>query len=882
VNIIERFLRKTSILFRRGRFRSELDEEMAFHRAQAEKDLIARGVPPTEARQAAQRQFGNATQVRERSHEVIGFSAESTLQDIRYTLRQLRKNPGFGLLAVGILALGIGVSVAIFGFVDAALIEPLPYAQPNRLVFVTESARMFPQANLSRYDYDDWKRMNTTLSSLDVWANTGFLLHSGSTTEPVPGRRVSAGFFRTLGVSMLLGRDFLPGEDQPGRAKIAILPWSTWQKRYGGRREVIGQTVSLDGNAYTIVGVLPRQFVFAPGRDSQFFVPLLDRSGCETRRGCHNLTGVGRLRDGVTWQAALADFKGVAAQLERQYPGTNRDQGAFVAPLKEIIVGDVRPILLMLLAGAALLLLIASVNVASLLLVRSESRRREIAVRGALGASRVRLMRQFVTEGVLLSGAGCVAGLALATWLMTALRSLVPEGMIAHLPFVNFVRLNAHALLFGIGLAILSATLFAATPILRIGAQRDLHHALSEGGRTSAGRFWQRLGGNLVVVELALAVVLLSGAGLLARSFYKLLHVDTGFDTTHLALANVMMPDALVKTNDQAVQLYREINERLMALPGVESVGITSDLPIQCNCDTDWLRFAGKPFHGEHNEVNQRDVSPAYLATLKARLIRGRFFSEDETAAKPTVILINETLARKYFPGEDPIGQKVGDLSLSPKSMREIIGIVADVRESGPQQPIWPAEYQNVYQTTDNYFAVAVRTRNDPKAMLPSLVATLRSINPNMGVYGEVTMEQQLEGTESARLHSVAMGLVGGFAGIALLLGVVGLYGVIAYSVSQRTREIGVRMALGAQRGVVYSMVMRQAGWLTVIGLTLGLACSVAASFAMRKLLFGVSAWDAPTLAGVALVLAAASMVASFVPAHRAASVNPTEALRTE
>jgi macrolide transport system ATP-binding/permease protein len=385
-----------------------------------------------------------------------------------------------------------------------------------------------------------------------------------------------------------------------------------------------------------------------------------------------------------------------------------------------------------------------------------------------------------------------------------------------------------------------------------------------------------------VVVELALAVVLLSGAGLLARSFYKLLHVDTGFDTTHLALANVMMPDALVKTNDQAVQLYREINERLMALPGVESVGITSDLPIQCNCDTDWLRFAGKPFHGEHNEVNQRDVSPAYLATLKARLIRGRFFREDETAAKPTVILINETLARKYFPGEDPIGQKVGDLSLSPKSMREIIGIVADVRESGPQQPIWPAEYQNVYQTTDNYFAVAVRTRNDPKAMLPSLVATLRSINPNMGVYGEVTMEQQLEGTESARLHSVAMSLVGGFAGIALLLGVVGLYGVIAYSVSQRTREIGVRMALGAQRGVVYSMVMRQAGWLTVIGLTLGLACSVAASFAMRKLLFGVSAWDAPTLAGVAVVLGVASLVASFVPAHRAASVNPTEALRTE
>jgi len=882
VNIIERFLRKTSILFRRGRFRSELDEEMAFHRAQAEKDLIARGVPPTEARQAAQRQFGNATQVREQSHEVIGFSAESMLQDIRYTLRQLRKNPGFGLLAVGILALGMGISVAIFGFVDAALIQPLPYANPNRLVAVTESAKIIPQANLSRYDYDDWKRMNTTLSSLEVYGNTGFLLRSGSITEPVAARRVSAGFFRTLGVNMLLGRDFLPGEDEPGRAKIAILPWSTWQKRFGGRQNVIGQTTSLDGNAYTIVGVLPRKFVFAPGRDSEFWVPLLDRSGCETRRGCHNLYGIGRLRDGVTWEAALADFKRVAAQLERQYPDTNRDQGAFVAPLKEILVGDVRPILLMLLAGAALLLLIASLNVASLLLVRSEARRREIAVRGALGASRVRLVRQFVTEGILLAGAGCAAGLALATWLMTALRGIVPQPVAIHLPFVNFVGLNAHALLFSFALALFSAVLFAATPILRMGAQRDLHQALSEGGRTSAGRFWQRLGGNLVVVELAVAVVLLSGAGLLAKSFYKLLHVETGFDTSHLAIANVMIPDSKLKTNDQAVNLYREINRRLMAIPGVESVGITSDLPIQCNCDTDWIRIAGKPFHGEHNEVNQREVSPAYLSTLKARLIRGRYFNENEIGPTENVALINEALARKYFPGEDPIGQKIGNTSADEKSMREIIGIIADVREGGLQQDIWPAEYEDIYQTTDNYFSVAVRTRQNEKAMLPSVVSALRAIDPNMGVYRESTMEQQMESTESAMLHRVAMGLVGGFAGIALLLGVVGLYGVIAYSVSQRTREIGVRMALGAQRGVVYSMILRQAGWLTAVGLGLGVGCSIAASLAMRKLLFGVSAWDIPTLAGVALVLAAASLAASFVPAHRAASVSPTEALRIE
>jgi macrolide transport system ATP-binding/permease protein len=882
VNIIERFLRKTLILFRRGQFRSELDEEMAFHRAQAEKELIARGVPATEARHAAQRQFGNATHLRERSLEVIGFRAEAILQDMRFTMRQLRKNPGFGLLAIGILALGMGISVAIFGFVDAALIQPLPYAQPNRLVAVTETARMFPRANLSRYDYEDWKRMNTTLSSLEAYGNTGFLLRSGGTTEPVPARRVSAGFFRTLGVKMLLGRDFMAGEDQPGRGKITILPWGTWQKRFGGRRSVIGETVDLDGNAYTIVGVLPRNFVFAPGRDSQFWVPLLDRNGCETRRGCHNLDGVGRLRDGVTWQAALADFKRVAAQLERQYPDTNRDQGAFVAPLREIIVGDIQPILLMLLAGAALLLLIASVNVASLLLVRSEARRREVAVRGALGASRVRLARQFVTEALVLAGTGCAAGLGLATWLMTALRSVVPQAVVTHLPFLDFVGFNAHTLLFGVAVAVCSCVLFAATPILRLGGQRELHNALSEGGRTSAGRFWQRLGGNLVVVELVFAVVLLSGAGLLAKSFYRLLHVDTGFDTSHLVAASVMVPDSKLKTNDQAVLLYREINRRLMALPGVESVGITTDLPIQCNCDTDWIRIAGKPFHGEHNEVNQREVSPTYLSTLKARLIRGRYFTENETGPTENVAIINEALARKYFPGEDPIGQKIGNMLADAKSMREIIGIIADVREGGLQQEIWPAEYEDIYQTTDNYFAVAVRTRQDEKAMLPSMVGALRAIDPNMGVYGETTMEQQMESTESAMLHRMAMSLVGGFAAIALLLGVVGLYGVVAYSVSQRTREIGVRMALGAQRGAVYSMILRQAGWLTAVGLGLGVGCSIVASLAMRNMLFGVSPWDVPTLAGVALLLGAASFAASFVPAHRAASVNPTDALRSE
>jgi len=881
MNAFFRILTRLSLLFRRNRFRIELEEEMAFHRAQAERELIAAGMPRDEARFAAMRQFGNATLLREQSQEEVGFRSETILQDVRFALRQLRNNPNFGVLAVTILALGMGVSVAIFGFVDAALLQPLPYTQPNRLVAATETAKMFPRANLSRADYEDWKRMNTTLGSLEVYTGTGFLLKLGSITEPVPAARVSDGFFRTLGVKPMLGRDFLPGEDQPGRAKIVILPWSTWQKRFGGRRDVIGQAVNLTGDSYTIVGVLPREFSFAPRGNAEFWTPLLDKNGCEQRRGCHNLDGVGRLRDGVTWQAALADMKRVAAQLERQYPDSNRDQGAFVAPLKEIIVGDVRPLLLMLLGGAGLLLLIASVNVASLLLVRSESRLREVAVRAALGATPARLLRQFVTEGLLLAAAGCLAGLLVSTATTSLLMKLVPKQMADSLPFLASAGLNSHTAVFAAAIAVAAAVLLAVTPALRLATQ-NMRDALAEGGRSAANRLWQRLGSNLVVVELTVAVVLLAGAGLLGRSFYNLLRVESGFDTSHLATAYVMTPDSLLPKNEQAVNLYREVNRRLMALPGVQSAGITTDLPVQCNCNTDWIRIAGKPFHGEHNEVNQRDVSPAYFSTLKAHLVRGRFFTEDETATRPNIVVINEALARKYFPGEDPVGQKIGNLTLEPKSMREIIGVVADIREGGLDKEVWPAEYTNIYQTTDNYFAVAVRTAQDEKALLPAIVATLRDINPNMGVYGEITMTDQIESTQAALMHRSSMALVAGFAALALVLGVVGLYGVVAYSVSQRTREIGVRMALGAQRSAVYSMVMRQAGRLTLFGVSLGLVCSIGASLAMRKLLFGVAAWDVPTLAAVSLLLATASLAASFLPARRAARLNPTEALRAE
>jgi len=881
MNALNQFFRKISILFGRRRFSSDLDEEMAFHREQTEKEFRAGGMSPQVARAMATRQFGNAATLRERSHEVIGFRFETVLQDLRFALRQMIKNPGYALLAVFILALGMGVSVAIFGFVDAALLQPLPYSNPNRLLSVDESARVHPRSNLSYQDYLDWKRMNKALASIDVYNGMSYLLRGSSGSEAVLAARVSDGFFTTLGVNAMLGRVFLPGEGEPGHAKIVMLTYGSWIKRFGARQDIIGQSVSLSGDNYSIVGVLPRNFSFAPQGGAELWVPLLDPSNCEQRRSCHDLDGIGRLRDGVTMQMAQADLSGIARQLEQLYPGSNRDQGANVIPLTELIVGDERPALLTLLGGSALLLLIACINVASLLLVRSESRKREIAVRGALGATSSRLARQFVTEGLLLAFAGCLAALLVAAGVMSMLTHMIPKVMADALPFLGLVGFNAHTAEFAAAIALLAALLLAATPTLRLSFQ-PIRDGLMEGGRSAAGRFWRRMGANLVVAELAVAVILLVSAGLLGQSFYRLLHVDIGFVPDHLATVNLQVPDTAYPKDEQKIALYREIERRVAALPGVESLGITSALPVQCNCNTDWIRIVGKPFHGEHNEVDERDVTPGYLPAMKVSLIRGRMISDADSKGKQLVVVINQSFARKYFPGEDPIGHVIGNGDLTPTSLRTIVGIVNDMREGGLDQEVWPAEYEAMYQGPDSFETLAVRTSQNEASMLPTLVGTLHSIDPNLGVSGEQTMDQSINSTEPALLHRFSTWLVGGFAVIALVLGVVGLYGVIAFSVSQRTREIGVRMALGAQRAQVYRMVMRQAGWLTILGLVIGLAGSIGTSTAMASLLFSVKAWDAATLGGVAAVLGVAALMASFLPARRAASVNPTDALRAE
>ena len=807
---------------------------------------------------------------------------DTLLRDFRFAFRQLRQTPGFTATAIVVLALGMSASVTIFTFVDAALIKPLPYREPNRLVGVFGTNASAVQSNLSYPDYLDWKRMNTVLSSLDVYQTQGYTLTTAEGAQPVRVARISDGFFRTLGVTPVLGRDFAEGEDLASAPRVALLSYGSWQTRYGGRTDILGQIATINDQPTVIVGVLPRDFHFAADRAAEYWLAFHpNATGCDLRRSCHGLYGVARLKDGVTLQAALSNIAAIAKQLEQQYPESNRQQGGTLAPLSDVLVGVVRPILLVLLGGAGLLLLIAAVNVAGLLVVRSESRKREIALRMALGASAGRLITQFVTEAVVLAATGAGLGLGLARFATQLLKSLVSPDMMARTPFLRDLSWNGRVIEMACAIALGAALLLSIPPSLRIWSS-ELREGLAEASRGSAGTTWRRLGGKLVVVELATAMVLLAAAGLFGKSLYYLLRVPLGIVPDHLVTLDISAPDAEYGKDPQAIALARLISGKTEALPGVTSVGLAENgVPLTGNGSTIWLRVLGRPWHGEHNDVPHRQISSGYFSTLGARLLRGRPFQEADDQSKPKVAIINQAFAKRFFPGEDPIGRQVGYAEANPAPI-QIVGIVDDIREGPLDVAIPPVIYTPFNQQPDNYFMLVVRTAQSEAALLPAIAALVRQIDPGIVTMRGATMTARVNDSQSAYLHRSLAWLVGGFAGMALLLGVVGLYGVIEYSVNQRVREIGIRMALGAQPGSVYRLILGQAGWLTILGITVGFAGSVCAASLIRSLLFGVTSWDVMTLAGVAAILGIAALLASFLPARRAASVNPVEALRAE
>lgn len=861
---------------------NELDEEIQAHLRMAERDRTERGETAEDARARVRREFGNVLLTKEVTRAQWGSAwLDQFILDLRFAVRQFLKSGGFAATAVIVLALGMCASITIFAFVDAALIKPLPYPDPTRLVEVTETTPQFTRANLSYPDYQDWKRLNTVFRSFDVFTGDGFLFSAQTGAEPTYAARVSSGFFRTLGVKLLLGRDFLANEEAPDGSRVVVLSYRTWRQRFGAKKDVVGQAVTLSGQVYLIIGVLPADFQFAPLGYSEFWTMIDAKSECALRRSCHDLDGVARLKEGVSIESAQANMTAIAKQLERQYPDSNREQGTSVISCAEAIVGNIRPILMVLMGGAGLLLLIAWVNVASLVLVRSESRRREMAVRSALGASVARLLGQFVTESVVLVLVAGALGLLFANWSMQALKGLIPADMMPSLPFLLDLGFNWRVAAYACALAMLGVLLFSLTPSIHFAASK-MRDGLTEGSRGSAGKGWRRLGSRLVVVELAIAMVLLVGSGLFGKSLYQLLHVRLGFRPDHLATITVAAPDVGYAKDEQRVKLGRDIVAKVESLPGVQCAAVATMLPVSHNGNTDWIRFVGKPYDGKHIEVNERDVSSEYFKTIGARLVRGRCFSDAEDESKPQVVIINQTLANRYFPGEDAIGKQIGDTSLTPKSIKTIIGVIEDIKDGALDSDIWPAEYHPFNQDPSTYFRVIARTSQRPEGILPAMGPAVHQLHPDVGSDGEATMEARINNSWTAYLHRSSAWLVGGFAAIALLLGVVGLYGVIAYSVSQRTREIGVRMALGAQHAAVYWLILKEAGWLISVGIGLGTVGAVVAATLARTLLFGVSSWDFQTIVTVAVVLGIAAVAASFVPARRATSVNPVEALRTE
>jgi predicted permease len=882
MRFLDKFRMAIRSLLRRTGIDQEIDDELQYHIDRQIEENLASGMNPTEASRAAHISFAGYQQRKEECRDMRGLNLiDSFVHDLRFAARQLRGTPGFTVTAILVLALGICSSVSVFAFVDTALLRPLPYHDPARLVGVFERGPGFPQGGLSHPDYLDWKRLSAVFSQLEACRHMPFRVSTTSGAEPAMGASVTAGFFRVLGVQPALGRDFFDGEDLPGANRTVLLSNDTWKGRFGGDPGVIGQAVILDGNSYVIIGVMPPDF-HLDGSD-EFWTNLVPTGVCDGARDCRNLLGIGRLRDGVSLQQAVADVSLVAQRLEKEYPDSNRGQAASVVPIRDVIVGDIRAILLLLLGAVGLLLSIACVNISSLLLVRSESRRREISIRGALGASRLRLTLQFATEGLALVAISSLIGLTLATWTMRYLTHLIPWWFLRRNPFLNEVGVNFRVVAFTGVIALIAAVLFTATPALRacLWNSRCGPGFIGGAGRGSTGTTWRSLGSKLVALELAAAVVLLIGAALLGQSLYRLLRVDLGFHPDHLVALWVVSPELHRAQDDQTIELGRQIVERISNLPGVRSVGLTNSLPMSGDYTTP-IRFVGRPYSRERNEIYERKVSSEYFKTLEARLLRGRQFTDADDRSSSRVAIVNQALANTCFPDQDPIGGQIGDMALTPASIRTIVGVVDDIREGPLEAPIGPAEYLPFNQRPSNDFGVAVRTFGRAQLIIPALRSAIKQVDSDILIFHPMAMEEAPQNSPEMYLRGSAVWLVGAFAIMALLLSLVGLFGVVAYSVGTRTREIGIRMALGARPRVVYGLILKEAGGMVAVGLLIGTACAVFGTRLIKDLLFGVGSWNLPTLIGVVLVLCTSALIASFIPARRAASVNPVETLRAE
>jgi putative ABC transport system permease protein len=916
--------------FGRDLTEKHLDAELRFHLERRIADLVAAGMAPDEARRRARLEFGGLDQVKEECRDVgVSHIIETFVQDMRYGLRQLRRNPGFTAVAVLTLALGIGANTAIFSVVNAVVLRPLPYSHSDRLVWIAESVPALKSEVVTGGDYVDWKDQDHTLERIAAYdtvyrgslsegsggaGSADFNLTGRGTPVRVHGAFVSASFFDTLGVEPQLGRAFTENEDQPSGPHVAVLMHSFWQQYFGSDSHVLGQTVNLDTAPYTVIGVMPASFRFPGDSDAQILAPLALNEARERLRtqGQRQVRIIGRLKPGVSLAAARADLDEIRKRAQpssgpmlaegsgqgraMQTPGPGGSGGQLrrnasgtpemappaselkVVPLAEHLAGNLRPALLTLLGAVGLVLLIACANVANLMLTRASTRTREMAVRAALGAGRWRLVRQLLAESVTLAVAGGMGGLLLAAWGVNVIARLIPPDAGGGILAVAAPKLDGNVLLFVLAVSVLTGILFGLAPAVSV-AHSNLAEGLKEGSQVASpgtGRGWLR--GALAMTELSLALVLLIGAGLLIKSFFRVLQVNPGFVPERVLTMDLSLTDARYPSRQQKSEFFSQVLRRVESLPGVRSAALADSLPLSpyrgfLMMSPDRLP-AGAALSSPTTMMMSRliTVSPAYFYTLGIPVLKGRTFTDHDDGQAPKVVVVNEALARRIWPTEDPIGKQLHNLT--------VVGVVGDTRHEGLSQETEAEFYVPYLQLPGDSMQLAVRTAAEPDSIVSAVRAQVRDVDPDQPLYHVATLQQVLSESLAPRRFNLL--LLGIFAGIALTLATVGIYGVMAFAVTQRTHEIGIRMALGAERRNVLGLIVRQGLRLTLIGVALGLAGAWALTSFLASFLFGVAPRDPATFVLVSLALVAVSILACYIPARRATKVDPMVALRYE
>jgi len=798
-------------------------------------------------------------------------------QDLHYAFRRLLKNPGFTAIAILTLALGIGANSAIFSVINAVLLRPLPYQESDRLVGMFQVWKGKRQV-MSPANFIDLRQQTSTLEDAAAIDPNEMTITGAGDPVRVDGCEVSASFFTVLRARPLLGRTFAPDENEPGNDKVAVLSYGIWQQRFGGRPDIVGSSVSVDGTARTIVGVMPRGFSYPAERALWIPIEYTDRT--KGARGAWYLRVIARLKPGVSAEQSASEIATLGKALQTQYPRENTDVGFTTFQLHEALVGDLRPALLILLGAVGFVLLIACANVANLLLARAVARETELAVRTAMGAGRGRLVRQLMTESLVLSAAGGLAGLLIAVWGAEMLVTLQPDGI----PRLNEVAIDRYVALFTLGVSLVTGLTFGAIPAFQM-TRAGLATTLKEGGRGSmAARGSARMRSTLVIAEMALAVMLLAGAGLLIKSFGRLQSVDPGFRPQETLSFDMSLPRTVYKEDGQIVAFYDRLLERVRTMPGVRTAGGVMALPLSGTSFNISFKVLGRPpaAPGQEPTLEVRVATTDYFQTLGVPLKRGRLFADPDAVTTPWVAVLNESAARKYFPDEEAIGKRI-ELGWGKNGTRwsgEVVGIVGDVRERGLDEEFPAGIYLPMRQWPVGGMSIVARTAVPPLTLADEVKQAANEIDANLPVSSIRTVEEIV--SESIAQPRFYMLLLAAFAAVALVLAAIGIFGVMSYTVSQRTREIGIRMALGAHGGSVVSMVVRQAMVLAIAGLAIGLAAALALSQTMTTLLYDLSPTDPLTFATVGALLGLVAFFASYLPARRAAGVDPMVALRAD